>query len=272
MLHGASRESLSRVRVRLAELTRDDSADLQRVGDELFAVLGLLYEQPVLRRTLSDPARSADARAGLLRSLFSGEVSGPALDLAAAVVEERWTSAAALSAALEAVAAEAVVASAERQGRLDDVEDELFRFLRIVEATPPLRNALSDPAAPAESKERLLQSLLGGKAAPATERLVRQAAVARRGRTIEAVLQDYGQIAADRRNRLVARVRTAVPLTEEERARLGAALRRIYGHDVHLDIDLDPSVLGGVEVSVEGEVVDGTVRSRLDETRRRLAG
>ena len=242
------------------------------MGDDAFAVLALLDGQPALRRTLSDPAISASEKARLVRELFSSRMSAAATDLVETVVRQRWSSGRELTHGLERLAAEAVVAAAERDGRLDDVEDELFRFVRILDATPALRQALADPSAPGASKDALLSTLLGSRTAPATLRLVRQAARAPRGRGLDAVLREYGQVAADRRSRLVARVRAAVALHEDERRRLSTAMARIYGHEIHLDVDVDPRVLGGVEVSVGGEVVDGTVLSRLEEARRRLAG
>jgi F-type H+-transporting ATPase subunit delta len=271
-MRGSSRESLAAARDRLDALTRDQGVDLARVGDELFSVLGVLVREPRLRRSLSDPARSGDDKAALLRSLFGAQLAPGSLDVLEAVSRGRWSSSSDLIDGVERLAVEAVVAGAERDGRLDDVEDELFRFVRIVDATPPLRQALSDRAAPAQSKAALVNQLIGDRVAPATGRLVRQAALAPRGRTLERVLSEYGEVAAARRSRLVAHVRTAIPLREEERRRLGAALRRIYGHDVHLDVDVDPDVVGGMEVTVAGERVDGTMASRLDEARRQLAG
>jgi F-type H+-transporting ATPase subunit delta len=271
-MRGASRASLLAARERLETVTRDPAVDLARVGDELFGVLELLDREPRLRRTLSDPARAREARAGLVRVLLESRVSAAALDLMETIARGRWSSPGDLTDAVEMIAVEAVVAAAERDGRLDDVEDELFRFVRIVDATPALRQALSDRAAPAESKRELVRSLLGDRAASATTRLVTQAALAPRGRTMEKILHDYGQVAAARRDRLVASVRVAAPLAADQRDRLAAALRRIYGHEVHLDIDVDPDVLGGGQVTIAGESADGTIASRLHEARRRLAG
>ncbi len=271
-LHGVSRESYTAARARLDELARSGAGDLTTIGDELFAVVALLDAEGTVRRALSDPARSAADRAGFAEGLLSGRVSAATVEVVAALVRERWSSSIDLVDAAEALAAESVVASAERAGRLDEVEDELFRFVRIIEAEPRLRSALSDVGFPLERKIGLLEQLLGTRAAPETLRLARQAALAPRGRTVERLLGDYGQVAADRRNRLVARVTAAAPLTEEQRDRLAGALRRLYGHDVHLDVDVDPDVIGGLRVLVGDEVVDGTITSRLDEARRRLAG
>jgi F-type H+-transporting ATPase subunit delta len=140
-----------------------------------------------------------------------------------------------------------------------------------VNAEPELRTALSSPFFPAERKRGLLDALLGGKVTQATMRLVTQAAVQTRGRSLDASLEEYARLAAERRERLVAEVHVAIALSAEQRSRLAAALAAAYGHDVHLNIVLDPQVVGGVSVQIAGEVIDGSMASRLAEVRRRLA-
>jgi F-type H+-transporting ATPase subunit delta len=79
-------------------------------------------------------------------------------------------------------------------------------------------------------------------------------------------------IAADRKEQLIAVVRSAVELSAAQRNRLAAALSESYGHKMHLNIVLDPSVVGGISVQVGDELIDGTAASRLAEVRRKLAG
>jgi F-type H+-transporting ATPase subunit delta len=173
---------------------------------------------------------------------------------------------------VELLAVEALVASAEQAGRLDTVEDELFRTGRIIAGSPQLRAALSDPSAPAENRLTLLDDLLGGKVADETIRLVRQAVVAPRGRHLEDALDEFADVAAERRRRLLATVTAAVPLTQAQRNRLGALLADAYGHQVQLNVQLDPDLIGGLRVEIGAEVIEGSVLSRLADARRRLAG
>ncbi len=187
-------------------------------------------------------------------------------------VRARWSSPRELVDALELLAVEAQVAAADRAGRLDAVEDELFRTARIVAGTPELRSALADLSAPVENRAALIEDLLADQVHDETLRLVRRAVVAPRGRTFDRTLEQYAQVAADLRSRLVATVTASVPLTEEQRGRLGAALARIYGHEVHLNVQVDPSIVGGISVAIGDEVIDGTVVSRLEDARRRLVG
>jgi F-type H+-transporting ATPase subunit delta len=271
-MQGASRESLAAARETLGTLIRSGDTDLGALGDELFELTALLDREHGLRRALTDPARSGDDRAGLARGVLGDRVGSAALDVFVWAVRARWSAPRDLADALELLAVEALVAAAERAGRLDAVEDELFRISRIVAGSPELRAALADRAAPVASRAALIEGLLEDRVADETRRLARQAVVAPRGRTFDRILEEYSRVAADRRSRLVATVTATVPLTEEQRRRLGAALAGIYGHDVHLNVEIDPDLVGGIRVEIGDEVIDGSVASRLDDARRRLVG
>jgi F-type H+-transporting ATPase subunit delta len=269
-VRGASRASLAEAREALETAigAADDSGQL---GEEFFAVAGLLDTQPSLLRALSDSSRPAQARGELAESLLEGKVSAPAVKLVIEVTKLRWSVPRDLVDAIEQLAVLAIVAAADAAGRLDDLEDELFRFSRIVGGNPGLRIALSDPFLAAEHKSELLDALLGGKVTAETMRLTTQAAIYPRGRSLDASLEEYARLAAERRERLVAEVHVAIPLTAKQRSRLAAALGAAYGHDVHLNIVIDPRVIGGMSVRIGDELIDGSTASRLAELRRRLA-
>jgi F-type H+-transporting ATPase subunit delta len=270
-MRGASKASLAQASDQLAAVATD-KATADALGDELFAVASLLDSEHGLRRALTDPAREADAKAGLARSLLTGKVSAATLDLVAGLVSARWSVPRDLADAAEELAARAVVISADRSRKLDELEDELFRFGRVVAAQPALRAALSDPFLPAERKRGLIGALLDGKVTPATEKLVTQAALDPRGRTLENSLDAYARLAAERRQRMVAEVHVATALTSSQQERLAAALAAVYGHDVHLNIVLDAQVVGGMSIQVGDEFIDASVVSRLAALRRKLAG
>ena len=158
------------------------------------------------------------------------------------------------------------------QARLDDLDDELFRFGRIVQANPELHWTLSDTSIPGDRKRALLEELLSGRVTPATLRLIAQLAVHPRGRSLEKGLEEFGRLVAQQRQRLVAVVRTAVPLSDAQRERLTAWLSATYGRDIHLNSEVDPKVLGGFSVRVGDEIIDTTIVGRIEEVRRRLAG
>lgn len=269
-MRGISRASLAEVEDRLEGLT-DSPRAASALGQELFAVAGLLASQPALRRALGDPSRPAEARGDLARAVLAGQVSDPASGLVAAVAAARWSAPGDVTDAIEQLAVQAIVASAEQEGRLDDLEDELFRFGRIVASQPELRIALTNPFASADAKRQLLGQLLQGKVTAESLRLITQAAVNPLGRSLDFSLEEYARLAARRRERLVAEVHVAVALTDEQRGRLAAALAASHGHQVHLNVVLDPRVAGGMTVRIGDELIDGSVATRLAEAGRRLA-
>ena len=272
-MQGGSRESFTAVRDDLDVVLRGGAElDLQGLAGELFEIAAVLDREKTLRRVLTDPSRSADARADLAGGIFGTQVSDTAADLLSAAVRARWSRPLDLADALELLAVEVLVASAEREGRLDAVEDELFRTGRIIAGSSALRTSLGDRSAPVQQRVALLDDLLEGKVAGETMLLVRQAVLAPRGRHLDSTLDVYGAVAADRRSRLVATVTAAVPLTEAQRERLGTILARAYGSQVQLNVEVDPRLIGGLRIEIGDEVIEGSVLSRLAEARRRLAG
>ncbi|MGA4990996.1 F0F1 ATP synthase subunit delta [Nonomuraea bangladeshensis] len=269
-MRGLSRTSLAEVEERFNAVA--GSADLGTLSDELFAVADLLDREHGLRRALSDQARPAEVKTRTVRALLEGKVGAAALTTVESAVAARWSRAGDLADVLERLGVVAAAAEAESQSRLDDVEDELFRFGRVVAANPDLRRALADTAGPAEGKRQLLGDLLSGKVAPTSLRLITQVVLHPRGRSLEAGLEEFGQLVAQQRQRLVAVVRSAVELTEAQKRRLSSWLRTSYGRDVHLNVEVDKRVLGGFSVRIGDEIIDTTIVGRIEEVRRRLAG
>jgi F-type H+-transporting ATPase subunit delta len=271
-MNGASREALAAARERLDALTDSTSVDATSLADELAAVTALLDREVSLRRVLTDPAQAGEAKAELSGRILGGQVSGTTADLVAGLVRSRWSQSRDLVDALEELANLADLTAAQGAGTLDDVEDELFRFGRIVSSTTELRSALTDRAASTSAKGELLRSLLGGRAKATTERLVTRLVTAPRGRSLEAGLESLSKLAAERRDRMVAVVTSAVPLSATQKQRLGAALAKLYGRQMHLNLDVDPEVLGGIRVQVGDEVINGSIADRIEDAGRRVAG
>jgi F-type H+-transporting ATPase subunit delta len=271
-MNGASREALAAARERLDALAESTSVDVAALAGELASVTALLDREGGLRRALTDPAQPADSKAQLVRRLLGGQIGGEAVDLVSGMVRSRWSQSRDLGDALEELADTADLIAAQRAGGLDDVEDELFRFGRIAAGSTELRAALADRTAPVAAKSELLHRLLGGRVNPVTERLVVRLVSAPRGRSLEGGIESLSKLAAARRGRTVAEVVSAVPLSDRQKQRLGDALARIYGRPVHLNLDVDPAVLGGLRVRVGDEVINGSIADRLEEAARRMAG
>jgi F-type H+-transporting ATPase subunit delta len=159
---------------------------------------------------------------------------------------------------------------ARAEGTLDEVEDELFRFARSYESSEALRSALTDEQIPADRRQAVVESLLGGKATPTTTQLVSMVVGSGRARDLPAIIDRLVDRASRSKDLEVANVRVAVPLTEDQQHRLAAALTNATGKQINMKVVVDPSVLGGVVATIGDTVIDGTVRTRIDQLKSRL--
>lgn len=267
-LRGSSAEALQTLgdRVDVADRSSDDAAAL---GRDLFQLAELLRSEPALRRTLTDVSTPAPAKAALVHGLLDGKVGGPAVDLLASAAGMRWVSTRDLADTLEHLGVVAVVRSAG--GEAGRLADELFEVGQLVQHDEGLRSALSDPVRSVEDKRGLMRDLLRERALPATLALVEQA-LAGSFRSFSAAVAEYSKVAASVRGESVALVHSARELTSAERDRLASVLSTQYGRPVHLNVEVEPTLIGGVRVEIGDDVIDGTVAARLDDARRKLAG
>jgi len=166
--------------------------------------------------------------------------------------------------------ARALFEVARAEGTLDEVEDELFRFARSYESSDALRNALTDEKIPAAKRQAIVEDLLGGKATSTTTQLVSMVVGSGRGRDLPAIVDKLVARASSAKNLEVAEVRTAVPLTDDQQTRLAAALTNATGKQLNLKVVVDPSVIGGIVATVGDTVIDGSVRTRIDQLKSRL--
>jgi F-type H+-transporting ATPase subunit delta len=274
-MQGPSREAYKAVAARVDDAlsgTGDGAAErATSIGDALFTVAGLLWAEPAVRRALTDPGRSPDDRAALVNRLVGDRIEPAAADLVAAAVRERWDRPRDLISAIDEFGIVAHLAAAEANGRLDSVEDELFRFGQVLHANPDLRAALLDLAAPEHARRDLLRRLLADQASPETVSMVEHAVLTCRDRRLEPAVDRIIELAAERRQRRVAVVRVASALSPDHRDRLENALAAQAGGPVRLNVVVDPDLVGGVKVEIGDEVVDGTVQSRIAELERLLA-
>lgn len=166
--------------------------------------------------------------------------------------------------------ARALFAVAEGEGALPRVEGELYAFARVVEATPALREALTDAALPAEQRKAVVRDLLSDRAHPLTVALVGLVVDAGRARELPKIIDALARLAASEREHALAEIRSAVPLTDEQRDRLAAALSQATGRQVDVKVVVDPSVVGGAVARVGDLVFDGSVASRLEDAKHAL--
>jgi len=267
---GASRGSLARLSDALD--SRLGNSDASGLAADLLSVSGLLDTEKQLRTALADSGQSAAGRQALVRQILGGRVGELAVDVLADVVAERWSNDQDLLLAIELLAFQSAFAGAAADGTLDSTEEELFLFGRALDASSELQMALTSPSQPAAVKARIVRDLIGSRTTATTTQVLEYAVGHLHGRRIDSVVDVLCELAATQRQKLVAEVRVAAPLTDDQKARLTAALSALKGRTIRLNVVVDAALVGGVRVQVGDEVIDGSISSRLADVRLQLAG
>ena len=266
-MRSASRRAVVSLSDRFDAIARDlDTKGLSTLARELVEAAKLLVREVVVTRYVTLAAEDSEPRVRLIERLLAGKVGDPALDVLKTAVSQRWSASADLIDAIEHVSRQALLEVAERDHQVDDVEDQLFRFSRILDAQPRLGTLLSDYTVPAEGRVGLLRNVLGssgGVVNPIAAALLSQTVELLRGQSAEEAALFLAQVAVARRGEVVAQARAAAELSDAQRTRLTEVLSRIYGHPVTVQLEIDAAVLGGLSIAVGDEVIDGTLSSRL---------
>ena len=166
--------------------------------------------------------------------------------------------------------AEAFLGIAQSEGHVERVENELFRVARTFESNDELRTALTDPVIPVERRIGIIEDILATKASALTVALVSFLIAAGRAKELPDIADAFVARAAELRQEAVAEVRSAIPLSADQQARLAEALGKATGKRITLKVIVDPSVLGGLVARVGDTVIDGSVRSRLEQMKESL--
>ena len=267
---GSSRKSLVTARASLdAALKGVDANSASTLSSEIFFAADVLSTNIAVRRALTDPSRDGKAKAAFISELFGKKIGALALGLITELSSLRWSAPKDLVLVLEQRAIEAEASAANIAGELDRVEDEIFTAATAFAGSSELRKALTSDAT--NAKAVLVADILKG-ASGSTVKLVSQMVNAWRGRSIESAFADYQWALAARRNRVIALVRVAAPLSQAQQDRLASTLTSKVGQPIRINIEIDPTVLGGVSVKFADEIVDGSVSNRLAGAARALAG
>ena len=273
--------------------------NLASIAADLVAIKQVIDSSEDLRRVLSDSGVAAPARRSVVTELFQSRVGERALQMVGFLIDAdragefradlSWLVERTRGAARNAQpGAQIVLGRVTAEDRLDGyatallapltggneltrVEDELFRFMRIIDGSPELNAGLSDRDVPASARESLVEDLLRGKVDPTTMRLAVYAAQIGRPRDYRALVGYLVDRVAAESNRRLAEVRAPVELDGSQREALAAALSQIVGHGVEIRVTIDPSVLAGFVATVGDTVVDGSARHRLEILKERLA-
>ncbi|MBC7463606.1 MAG: F0F1 ATP synthase subunit delta [Actinobacteria bacterium] len=268
---GSSRQSLVAMRSALDNAVKGVSADVaSSLSTELFFATDVLAGNISLRRALTDPSRDTDAKVNLVNEIFGKVLGAPSLGLLKTLASLRWSSSGDLVPIVEQLAIEAEASSANIANYLDILEEELFQVSQTISGSFDLRKALTTKGADV-AKSSLVTNLLR-KANASTSTLVVQLVTHLRGRSIEGAFADYLYALAARRDRVIAHVRVANEMSPTQKERLVRALTANVGQPVRVNIEIDPTVIGGVSVKFADELVDGTISRRLAGAGRALAG
>ena len=269
-LGGSSRQSLVAARIALdAAVKGVDAQTASTLSTELFFVADVLGSNISVRRALTDTSRDAAAKGALIKDLLASKVGKATVGLLTDLSALRWSGAKDLVQVIEQLAIEAEATAANISGELDRVENEMFVISNTISNSSDLRKAFKSDARVA--KAQLAAELLKN-ASSSTTKLVSQMVNAWRGRSIESAFADFQWALAARRNRVIALVRIAAPMSQAQQDRLESALNKQVGQPVRMNIEIDPAVLGGVSVKFADEMVDGSVSNRLAGAARALAG
>lgn len=272
-------------------------AALGTIAADLEAVDRLVLENRPLLAALTDTAVPGPARRALMLDLLDGKVSPEARRLAAyactvvsaqdVVAAFSWLSTRVRHAAEGRASEEPPLSLTQSRERvagfaralheemstaeLESMEDDLFRFARIVGSTPALRSALTDRDIAPEARQGLVTQLLEGKVSASTVALARYAATGGRARDFVGTLDFLVEQTAAARGWRIAHVRAAAPIDDAQRAALTESLSAVAGAPVELQVEIDESLLSGARIRIGDLQVDATARGRIDTIREHLA-
>jgi len=271
-LGGSSRQSLVIARGALdAAVKGASAATASEISTQLFFATEVFASKTALRRAITDPSRDIAAKSALIKELFGSKIGKEASDLISGVAALRWSASKDVIYVLEQLAIEAEASAANINNELDRLEDELFSASRVLVGSAEIRSALVGGAG-ADLKAQLVTEILSKKASASTVKLVRALVTQRRGRSIEAAFAEYLFGLANRRNRLIAVVRTAAPISDAQKVRLSGAIEKQVGQPIRVNIQVDPTIIGGVSIKFADELIDASISNRLAHAGRALAG
>jgi F-type H+-transporting ATPase subunit delta len=272
-LKGSSRLSLVATRAQLEKLiSSSDASVASKVSADLLAIVTVLDSSIALRRALTDYARDAASKVELSKTVFSGVQSENAFSLLSTMVGLRWSSPRDLGDVIELLGVEAASVAVEKASQLDQLESELFAFAQIVAKNPELRATFALRSTSEVKKSDLVSALLSGKALQASIDLISFLVDHPRGRNLESGLNEFADVISARKERLIAHVVSANPLTSEQTTRLTSALTKMMGHEIRVNVSVEKEVVGGLSIRIADELIDGTLIARLAQADRLLAG
>ncbi|MFM2024299.1 MAG: hypothetical protein RLZZ56_312 [Actinomycetota bacterium] len=264
----STRQALAQAKEALAPSLA--KADL-KFAEEIFGIGAAIGSSIQLRNILSDPSGEKKAKAGALQAVFGKAVSKEALEFANTLAGYRWSKGGDLVAAFTQLGVFTIAGIVAKTKKLEELEAELFAFNQALASDRDLQTAFSSRQASLDAKLALIESLTAKKVSEAASILLRNAVINARNVRLAVMLDGFIKQVSAYAERLVANVTVASELSKSQLERLEASLSKTYGQEINLNVEIDPSILGGVKVQVSGEIIDGSVVARLNQAKMQLA-
>ena len=242
-----------------------------KFAEELFTIGAAVSSSTHLRSILSDPSGEEKAKAGALQAVFGKNLSSTAVGFAGKLSGMRWSKGSDLAAAFSKLAVTSVAAMVSKSAKLSDLEQEVFALRQVIDSDRELQQALSSRQASVDSKLALIDRITKATFSNEAQLLAHYAVVDSTNSKVSQVLEGYSKQLAEYAKRLVATVTVAAPLSATQLKKLEELLAKNYGTQLNLNVEIDPSIVGGVKVTVSGEIIDGSVASRLNQAKLQLA-
>ncbi|MDR1118288.1 MAG: F0F1 ATP synthase subunit delta [Bifidobacteriaceae bacterium] len=269
-MRGGSAASLGQAKAELRRVLAKAPASASQVAAELFALVDALDADKALPRALTNPTREGAPKRLLVERAMAGHLAD-AVELAATVSALRWSKEGDLADALEELAFDAVLFAAQSDEELGAIEAELFQVDAVLRDNRDLVAALGDSSAQPAARAKLARAVFGGAVGAPAMALIERVVTHPRGRGVRYALAWVGALVAALRNRLVASLTSARPLSASQTESLARTLAARYGRAIQLNVTVDPAVLGGLRIRVGDDVVDGSLLTRVAGLRRDLA-
>ncbi|WP_431839394.1 F0F1 ATP synthase subunit B/delta [Gordonia hongkongensis] len=263
-MRAASRDAALAVSEQFDSAAADlDGSALADASGDLTSAINFLGENPVLRKRLVEDDENPEGKKALVHRLFDGKLAPVVVEVLATASSQRWSSSSDFVVGLRRQNSLIVLTAAERDGVIEQVEDELFRVSRVLEANPQLSSLLSDHGRDAGKRVDLLQKLVGDKVGTHTWTLLSSTVRLLHGQAADVAVDQLAELAAARRGESVAHVVSASALSDAQIDRLSGVLGGIYGRPISVQTEVAPELLGGLRISVGDEVIDADVATRL---------
>lgn len=255
----------------LAPKLRATAEDAWRIGNELFSVTNVLDRNIRLERALTDPSRPVEDKVALLNKLVGDQAHEMTMEILTDLVGRRWSRVSDIANAVEDFGVDGMMYYADATDATLQVSIELAELHSALLNLPVVRSGLSSDHAPAEARIKLLYALVGNKDLnKVTMRLAEHAACNPRNRrylsTIHWLINKFSRHMGES----MVTVTTAAPLNQEQVDKLIAVYSKKLGRPVHINSNVDPTVIGGMRIEIGDEVTDNTVVAQLQQLQRRV--